>query len=47
MLVTALTRRDVVHGVRGGAGIGEFGVDMELCGSVREAANEGVKGDGE
>ena len=43
MLVAVLTRRGVVHGVRGGARTGEFGVDMEFCGSV----SEGVKGDGE
>ena len=47
MLVAVLTRRGVVHGVRGGARTGEFGVHMEFCGSVSEAANEGVKGDGE
>ena len=47
MLVAVLTRRGVVHGVRGGARTGDFGVDMEFCGSVSEAANEGVKGEGE
>ena len=49
MLVAVLTRRGVVQGVRGEARTGEFGVEMELefCGSASEAANEGVKGDGE